>query len=170
MIDFSGQSYSIPTGTIGTFQARVDPSAPIPPPVNQPDPIIIDAIFNGQKIVFRPKSYVPNGNIKPLILSSNEFKLLPADKLVSVKENSMSNIDGNGNIDIPFEVVSKTSSYKYIKQRDFILTLTALGALSGFSRAKLLKGSASKIAITTLIYGGVAALASWGLASLINDK
>lgn len=57
-----------------------------------------------------------------------------------------------------------------IKQRDFILTLTALGAVSGFSRAKLLKNSTSTIALTTLIYGGVSALAAWGLASLINDK
>lgn len=172
LVNWAGQSFNIPTSSIGTFQARYDPAASISiTNPNEPDPIIIDAIFNGQKITFRPKSYVPNGDIKPLLLSSsNEFQLLPVDKLVAVKEISMSSIDGSGESKSEVSMVSKTSTYKYVKQRDFILTLTAIAALSGFSRARLLKSSTSTIALTTLIYGAVAALASWGLASLINDK
>ncbi len=59
---------------------------------------------------------------------------------------------------------------RYIKQSNFILTLTAVGALSGFSRAKLLKYSATTIVLTTAIYTGVSALLAWGLASAVNEK
>jgi len=175
LIDWSGKSFSIPPNTIGTFRARFDPAASIPTPINQPDPIIIDAVFNGQKIVFRPKSYVPNGDIRPIILKDKDLMLLSADRNVTIKESIMSNIEGdsesdNKSIIVKDSVKSKSSSTKYIKQSHFILALATIGASSGFLRAKSLKGSVEIITLTTIIYGGVAAIAAWGLASIINDK
>lgn len=77
--NYNGQSFNILAGTFGTFQARPEPILGTTNP-NQPDPIIIDAKFNGQTITFRPKFYVPNGDIKPLLLRHDkglpDFKIL----------------------------------------------------------------------------------------------
>lgn len=172
LVNWAGQSFNIPTSSIGTFQARYDPAASISTiNPNEPAPIIIDAIFNGQKITFRPKYYVPNGDIKPLLLSSsNEFQLLPVDKLVAIKEISMSSIDGSGESKSEVSMVSKTSTSRYIKQSYFVGAFAIVGALNGFMAAKKNKASVSSIILTTLFYSATEALGAWAIASIVNEK
>lgn len=96
--NYAGQTFNINGGTIGTFQARQAPSLGVTNP-NQPDEIIIDAKFNGQTIVFRPKDYIPNGDIKPLLLKTQHG--IPSFTILKViypsinNNNIYSNIDSN---------------------------------------------------------------------------
>ncbi len=169
-----GQTFTINVGDIGTFQARTDNTTVVTQ--SKPEPIVIDVVFNGHKFTTRPKGYIPNGDIKTYMLlpiKTNtgipEFTIL--DTIYpAIKNKSYSNIDGENKEPIAVKTLNKTSSSRYIKQRDFILTLTALGTLSGFSRAKLLQKSTTAIILTTTIYAAVSALAAWGLASAINEK
>jgi len=164
-----GDFIDVKKGDIGTFQARTDTGAGITNPLH-PEPVIIDAIFKQDKsISFKPKYYLPNGNIKPML--SQEFDLI-VDKQNSVGKAVYSNIEGDEATEkiVVTKEVMKVAPIKYIKQRDYILTLVAIGALSGFSKAKLSGKSTTTIAITTVMYAGISALLGLGLATVINKQ
>ncbi len=103
----TGQTMHVNSGVTGTLQAKTDNTVVITP--SNPTPIVIKAVFNGQTFTFQPKFPVPNGDIKPLILSpSSEFYFLPSIKNVnSIERNSL---DFSGHEDLDCDICDKFSN------------------------------------------------------------
>ena len=173
LASWNGDIITIAKGEIGSFQARPDSASAIDP--LQPDKIIIDAVFGLKKATFRPKSYIPNGNIIPAILG--EFDII-RDKAIknTPKINTFSNVEGDAlteKIVVTKEVSKVTpemASGKYIKQSYFIAIVAGLGALNGFDKARTSKSSTFGVIATTLVYAGLNAIGAWATASIINKK
>lgn len=173
LISWNGDTINIAKGEIGSFQARPDNGSAIDP--LHPDKIIIDAIFGTKKVSVRPKHYVPNGNIIPII--TPEFDIIK-DKMIKImpRLNTFSNVEGDTvteKIVVTKEVAKVTpeiASGKYIKQSYFIAFIAGLGALKGFEQARVEKSSTFGLIAKTLVYAGINALGAWALASSINEK